>query len=469
MDDLKPEAGGNVVDIKKGAKGKNRTNKSGEKATENKLKLPQVYLAISDAINRSPLSLLVPFPLRLAVLEPEKGKRLPVMIGDDDEVQIVGRSFVTDAIIRYTATELALTADFLIGPKQAAEATAYWMAMATPLDADSIRYTRFQGMEGLTYRRLPWAYQTGPTPTWDDLLSRMTNAKAFTDWVGSLFFEQSNSHNYVWIYGEGGDGKGTINRFFMDVFGVGKSYQSKTAPSCDKKGAVDKFWAFNLLTARLAAFPDCDSPTFPTSGLFKSITGGDPIPMEAKGGLAFTATVNARCLILANCQPAITGARSNTRRIIYCEMGPTDKSWKGVQEKLWEEGGYFLSTCILQYITKYPEHEPLQTDQTKESDALAVILAENEQHFETFFHSFFALNANGVATAGDIVAAANEVWPGKRKPYWDFLEWLKRTYGVKCEIVKASGKSERHYAGIVRKVVAIKNKASMARYDNGSA
>ncbi len=463
MDESNPEAvDGKVVDIKKGRgkgpKPKNDNDRP-EKSDKVKLKQAQVHLAIADAMIGSPASALPRFPVRLGVLEPEPGKRLAMRINAGDEVELVGRDYVQDAIIRYAVNELGAMPDLLVTARTAADIARYWLALAQPIDAADVAYTRWQSEPGLTYRRLPWAKGSGATPTWDDLLSTMTNVEAFKDWIGSLFFLESNSHNYVWIYGEGGDGKGTINRFLHGVFG--KSYQAKTAPSCDPRGTVDKFWAYNLLTARLAAFPDCDNPSFTSSGIFKSVTGGDPIPMEQKGGIAFTGMINARCLVLANCQPAITGERSNTRRIIYCELEALERKWAGIQDRLWDEGGLFLSNCVAQYSDKYPEHTPIKTDQTVSQDAITHVVADNEQHFTSFFETYFELKPDGSATPGDLQTAANEAWPHQRKMYVAFLSWLKRTHGVFCRVRKITESTTgRFYEGIGRRRVVLPTRAS---------
>lgn len=413
----------------------------------------EICRLLAEAVARSPASLLPDFPKHYEIIEPKPGISIPVAIGKDESISVTLPRAIANDILRFCDRQLVGRRDFTIKPRQAADVADYFLGSHPPLDQETVKLTRWANEPGLTYRRLPWVKQTGDTPTWNALLSRMSNNQAFIDWVGSLFFEQAYLHNYVWLYGEGGDGKGAINRFLSKIFDT--SYRSKTAPTVDRNGSVDKFWAYNLIGARLAVFPDCENATFTTSGFFKSLTGGDPVEVEAKGSMGFTVYLNTRYMILANVKPAITSARSNIRRIIYCEMEPTDQDWGGVEKQLWEEGGFFISQCIDNYLSKYPQHGPIQTDQT----SLIDVIDENEQHLENFFNEYFELVPDSFTLAKDLKIAAEEVWPRQRKTYREFLAWLKRVHGIEYANERLScAKMERVYRGIGRKKVVFAQK-----------
>lgn len=437
----------NVVHIEKGRRKVNG-------AASNKLSEAEICRILSDAVRGMP-SRLPAFPSRFLVLEPKTGISIPLLVNKDESVVVTNKTSISNDIARYCDGPLNNIPSFTIKPKTARAAADYFLSVQPPIDPNEIKLTRWLDEPGLTYRRLPWIKESGDTPTWNDLLSRMSNNQAFIDWIGSLFFEESHLHNYVWIYGEGGDGKGAINRFLAKVFGT--SYRSKSAPTTDRGGAVDKFWAYNLIGARLAVFPDCENATFTTTGFFKSLTGGDPVEVEPKGSMGFTTHLNTRYAILANCKPAITSAKSNIRRIIYCEMQPTEQDWRGVEDKLWAEGGYFLSQCIDNYLSKYPQHGPLETDHT----ALYGVIDENEQHIENFFLEYFELVPDGFATPKELTSAAAVVWPRQRKPYRDLLAWLKRVHNVEVTVHwLGSGATERRYYGIGRKKVVVAENSS---------
>lgn len=413
---------------------------------------------LADAVRRLPASTLPEFPVNYAVLEPKPGINIPLIISDDDTVTVTSSDALANDILRYCDKDLGYNMDYAIKLRTAKEAADYYLAVHPPLDPAKIKATRWADEPGLTYRRLPWIKETGNAPTWERLLGRMSNSSAFIEWVGSLFFEEAHLHNYVWIYGEGGDGKGSINRFLGRVFG--NAYRSKSAPTLDKNGTVDKFWAYNLIGSRLAVFPDCESPTFTTSGLFKSLTGGDPVEVEAKGAMPFTVYLTTRYLILANVKPGTTSAKSDMRRIIYCEMDPTNEDDPDFEDNLWAEGGAFLSHCVENYQNNYPKHGPIKTDHS----SLEVVIDENEQHLENFFNEYFEINQEGHVTPKDLKVAAEEAWPRSRKTYREFLAWLKRVQGVERRKERIGNATEWRYPGIARKKVVFAQKTNSDLY-----
>lgn len=401
----------------------------------------EICRLLAEAISHSPKSLLPDFINRYLVLEPKPGISIPLLLKDDDSVCVTCPKAIANDVLRYCENQLSGYRDFIIKPRISMDTAEYFLSVQTPVNPAAIKYVRWLDEPGLTYQRLPWKKETGNTPTWDCLLSRMSNNQAFIDWVGSLFFDEAHLHNYVWIYGDGGDGKGAINRFLKRIFA--NAYRSKNAPNVDKSGSVDKFWAYNLIGAKLAAFPDCGNATFTTSGFFKSLTGGDPIEVEAKGSMGFTVELHTRYMILGNVKPAITSAKSDLRRIIYCEMMPTEMDERDFEQRLWEEGGYFLSQCVDNYIAKYPTHGPLESDK----EQIHSVIDENEQHLENFFNEYFELTKDGYATAKDLKIAAEEAWPRQRKTYREFLGWLNRVHKISHSYVL----NERRYVGMGRK------------------
>lgn len=428
-----------------------------KKEKSKKLNAGEVCKLLADVIAHSPKSWLPDFPKTFGVFEPKPGVNVPLLINEDQSIVIVEPKAIADELLRYCDTKLWGRPEFALKPKQAKEVAEYFLAVHPPIQAKDIKYTRWLDEPGYTYRRLPWAKADGPTPTWDTLLRKMSNSTAFIEWIGSLFFEEAYLHNYVWIFGEGGDGKGAINRFLAKVLG-NEAYRSKTAPTVGKNGTVDKFWAYNLIGARLAVFADCENATFTTSGFFKSLTGGDPIEVEAKNFMGFTVYLNTRYMILANVKPAITSAKSDLRRIIYCEMEPNENIQPGseiaFEEALWNEGGYFISKCVENYISMYPTHGQIKSDQ----GSLENVIDENEQHLENFFEKYFRLEPTGNVLAKDIKVAAEEAWPRQRKTYREFLMWLKRVHKISCKVERVDAQTTgRFYEGMVRRIV-VQNK-----------
>lgn len=447
--------GGKVTDIGKARKKK--TEGDHPKAVR-KPKREQIQLDLVAAIQRQdwwnkhhPM-----FEARYEVLEPVPGVRLSLSIEEEWQVAtVVAREAVRNDLLVYIKARLDHLDDYLMTFREATETAKLWEAMTLPIPAEDIKMTRWRSEPGLTYRRLPWNRHEGRCPTWDALLLRMTNRQAFQDWVGSLFFDEAHTHNYVWMYGVGNDGKGAISRFLRRVFD--KAYAAVGTPT-KQGGTPDKFWTYSLLGKRVVIFGDCDDPNFTTSGFFKGLTGGDAVPVERKGGQAFDADLKARYLILANVHPGVSSDVSDMRRIIYCPLEPLESTEDdpGFEARLWDEGGFFLSRCVNGYLKAYPNHTALKPDQT----SIRELAEDNEQPIADFFEKFFEVNASGFVSAPELGRALDEARFG-RKAKSVFLRWLKREHNIKA-MTRNPGKDEkwkahRSYPGIAMKIVPVKS------------
>jgi Family of unknown function (DUF5906) len=318
------------------------------------------------------------WPHTFRVIEPELGARVPLLEAPDQEIRKVKLAHIADRIIQWT--RLQDNPEVLLTKSKAKQAAEVWQSIADPLDPTEIKNVRWKSDVGYTWRRLPWDLEEGPTPTWDKVMSKMSNSEAFRHFIGSLFFDEAKQHQYVWAHGLGGDGKGSMNRFLKRVFGA--SYRSKQPPAQN-----DKFWTHGLIGARLVVFPDCNSQGFTTGGLFKSLSGGDPVDVEAKQEMSFTAELQAKFLFLSNEKPNVSCETADMRRIIYCGFerpieGDKDPTFEA---KLWAEGGYFLSKCANRYIEAHPNHEDIKSD----DEQIKAWVSTNDEKFQNIFDALF--------------------------------------------------------------------------------
>lgn len=391
----------------------------------------------------NPAAFLNPWPHRFRTIEPAPGAKIIVAEGEGQVITEVPLEHVTNCIVQYMLG--CAMPEFFLTAQKAREVARTWAANSKPIPEGDIRLTRWNSEPGYTWHRLPWDQSTGPCPTWDILLDRMTNRDAFQAWVGSLFFEQSDSQQYAYLYGDGGDGKGSINRFLERVFG--KAYRSKQ-PMGGRNG-YDKFWTYGLVGARLVAFPDCDDPRFVASGLFKSLTGGDAVAVEAKGGMGFTVRLKAKYLVISNETPDLTMGKADTRRIIYCTVaannGGIDPTFEA---KLWEEGGHFIGKSFSKYLELCPGHTPVPVSLTE----IAECVSETEEVFEEVFHKWFALSSLGSVVPGEMMRILNQEFPKKNKPQQDFRRWLARTHGIRKKTTRIDDDcNQKRYNGIITK------------------
>lgn len=383
------------------------------------------------------------FPGRYHVWEPESGKRLLLEELPGEVVQVVPRTALETAVSSYSHKALQKT-QLCLSPDTARAVAAHWMNVAPPVDEP--RPFSWADEAGLTFHRLPWvrgeADPSGDSwPTWRGMLARMKNRDAFMAFIGSLFVQDAKHQQYCWVYGEGKDGKGTINHFLSRVFGP--AYVSKQTPN---KGR-EHFWAYNLLGKRCVVFPDCSDPHFVRNGLFKAMVGRDPIELEQKGQTSFTKPLSAMFLFFSNDRPRITSQLADTRRLVLCEFDPAsivvDPTF---QQKLWDEGGAFLDACLQKYQAMCPDHGAIPTDERMVAECVDV----HEFEVEAIFETYFLMKPESPAewlTAGDL----RRILEAARVPAFyrsHLLSWLKRKHGVKQVQRWRNGRNEKAYQGL---------------------
>lgn len=401
-----------------------------------KKKFPEIAYGVAQAVNLEGNPYAVPWSHQYRVIEPAPGTKLIVVQEDDEVIREVPLDHLTDKVASWM--RLHGVPEWIMTIKQAREAADLWRGIATPIEPGMIKAVRWKGEHGLAWNRIPWEMRWSEAPTWDRLLERMSNAKAFREWVGSLFFEESSLHSYVWLHGVGGDGKGSICRFLAKVFG--RAFRSRHPPSTRHH---DKFWTYGLMNARLVVFPDCNDHAFVSGGLFKSLTGGDPIEVEAKGRMPFTTKLNAKFMVISQEKPSISSERADMRRIIYCELEKTDEFDPEFEKRLWAEGGGFLYSCIKAYADGYPQHAPIRADM----EQITEWVSEVEEPFEEFFFKHFKIATTGQVSPSQMQDALERQWPGKRQQQLDFRRWLERTHSIKKSRPRlASTDSGRLYA-----------------------
>lgn len=445
---------GNVVDISAGKPKKRRKRDgTGEPTPEETAAPPPdrgpgkglLYRAVGLAIDRSEYSLLPAFPRRFIVVEPVLGIRQPLEVDEETGVcTYVDVTHVRNAILAYVTNECAGRPGYAWEARHARDCAEHWLALARPVKEPPA--VRWQGEEGLCFNRLPWEFCPGaPAPTFEGLFARISNNQALIGWIGSLFEPEADRQQYVWLYGHGGDGKGALVRFLKKVLGL--SFAAKQVPGRD-----DVHWTAGLIGKRLVVFPDTNSAAFPASGLFMTLSGGDPVDINPKHKAPYCAELFAKFLFLSNARPSLSSEKSHMRRAIYCAFSSGPEAHDPhFEEKLWAEGGAFLSTCIDNYRYEYPKHGPIKSEMDELADWVSVV----EESFEVAFER--RLEAIPLPPAG--VAPQQYVLPHQmqeimkeerfdRVQQSKFLSWLERMHGVAKRNIKIDGASRKVYIGV---------------------
>lgn len=410
---------------------------------QEKIKVNDIFFMVADVINNE---------MRDVNKWPDFGRKLfairnreTLLAAEELEngvVRYVDLLDVAQSIVRYLSQDVN-NPFYYLNYDQAFNCAKTWLAIAKvrPMPEPVL----WKNQPGLTFSRLPWDYcEDMPChfPTFQEWMERTTNAEAFCEWVGSLFIKESDRQQYVWLCSEGGTGKGAMLRFIRKIFA--DAFAAKQVPGKD-----DKHWTHGLMGKRIIAFPDSNNAAFVMTGLFKNLTGDDPVDINPKHQKAFTADLNCKFIFLSNRRPEIQDLMADRRRLILCEMSDpgelTVKEKSNYNEKLWAEGGAFLRYCINKYKSNHPsDFGPI----TVCGEGVKTLLDEKYEEFDVVFEANFELSKNDSVTAGDMISRLNCTRFDQRKRK-EFLDYFFKKYGIYRDRATGGG---RIYRGIKLRV-----------------
>lgn len=420
--------------------------------TEKKDKVPDsvLYDAVAGAINHDPLSLLPVFPrfFYVKILNTGKTQIFEELAEGEKIVKPINEEAVINEVIRFTSSyEMSKFHNYRWDARKCANAVTFWVAHAQVID-EILPFSELS--ENVwCYHKLPFdlEHDLTKTPLFDELLSRCGNAAALINFTGSLFHKDSDRQQYLWMYGEGNNGKSAYVRILEKVFA------SAFQPEDSTHSKNNRFWTGGLVGKRVVAFTDSNSPTFVLSGLCKQITGDDRVPVELKGGIRYSERLDCKLIFLSNERPGILNNVADVRRLIFVEVKPiVGEPDAEYEDRLWQEVPYILGNCKASYFAMLGDRKRAVIQ--VEKDALDILLEENETQYEAFFEKNFAKcsQLEGIAaTALYGVFVENRVT--NTREYKKYIEFFFRKYGI----TRGRSKIKRAYMGMRRKTFAERN------------
>lgn len=395
-----------------------------------------VYRELANVINNGNL----PNHKRFYLVEPEPGKHQVLELLENRVVRFIDPEAVVKEVLKFTIAEGAFE-DMTY--RDGVECVKYWASITKP-----IKMPKYLGEDceaGFCFQRLPFNYldEPGETLVIDEFLNRCTNRDAIRQFIGSLTVENSSTYQYLWLYGSGGEGKGSFGRALMNIFGSGAV--TMAVPRSDGQ---KQFLAYSLQGKRLCVFPECSNFAFPNDPLFKQLTGGDHIWFEQKGKMGYSGTLNCKFIFFSNEQAGVHGTDANTRRLIYSEISkPTIKYAAAAYDALVaNEIASFIIKCRNYYLEKCPNNEDIEINDEKTRE----LLDFNEENFEILTNTWLEIGANFTATPGQMQEIKKEEKMSNTE-YRQWVAYLKAKFGIEIHFIKKDGKSYREWLGIRRK------------------
>lgn len=372
-----------VVDIKK----RNRSRKK----ESDELGFSEVRHHVAIAMDYEPVPSGWPdFPSRFHKLVDPTGKEFFLEETENKIVKFISKHLPPQQILTYVIDMIPEEISFDMMKKHADEVFYYWHSQRGAMLEKPLAIAE-KSDERLAFSRLTFDLDDIENsicpPIFEEFLSRTTNRNCFAAFIGSIFFQDSYMQQYLYVHGQGQDGKSSVMNVLRSI--IGQGYQS-----INPKVSGDRFWYMKTYGKRLCVASDLnqyEANKFPSSAEIKALTGGDPIFYEGKGEGGFTENSISKIILISNFPPTISGQKSDVRRLIYCQVEKTDNNDFGDIEKyvdrLKKESKQIIEYCISVYKKMCPKHGPISVDKPED-----LIDAAEEYYTMLFENNFKVVN-----------------------------------------------------------------------------
>lgn len=305
--------------------------------------------------------------------------------------------------------------------------------------------------------------EEGDHPYWDQWLSRMPKAArpVFRAWVYSIYDEENEGRQLVWLYDKGYSGKSSVINSISGHMG------RRGVGAISHKSMTNQFSYSTVFGKRLVVYGDNKNPKLLHMESVHSLLGGDTVQVERKGKDSFTARVHAKILVASNVLPEVTlSARNEISRIIfvplsdppievmraYCQTdakgnilyypdGSPKFTGGRLEKHLLYEMPAFLHTCRRDYEKHCPNRRDIPLP-----DSLFNLLHElcpSPEHLlhERFAEEFLEVGDDLTTTPNELHDAYVRFSKGKSRNPSSFeiahlKEFLRSTYGIVSRKIK---------------------------------
>lgn len=388
------------------------------------------------ALDRSSLAAYV-FPCEFPeVYHRQKldGTKYRLLLEDDRQViALTNEEHVASTFTRW-ATSLGSKFEAYQGtPKQVDMWTADWRRNKDPFTGD-IATVLQRTSRGRCWHRLDFDMDpTQETPIFDALCSRIiVNRAAFLAWCGALFDPKTVLQQYVWLYGEGQNGKGSLFRFLRKLLGNAFA----TLETDERKS--NQFTLARYVGKRLLVDSDCSNPHFVTSSTFKQLTGEDAVNIEFKGKDSYSEILPVMCAFGSNVKPKISSEKADLRRAIFVEFAPVTEAdhVPNFEARLWEERAGILAKLWAAWRVERDAH-PGRKSVDVDEQAHRILADETDGHFHDVFDACLEHCPDATVTRGTLFALLSKKERMSGHVASRFWEWLVKQPGVANEKRKA--------------------------------
>lgn len=393
-----------------------------------------------------------PFPKKFVVSCPQRGNYLIYeQVNDQKVVEPTNMADVTNTIIKWAQENWLDYPELLIDPMTAKDAAKMWLGAVDHIQGVIKSFEFADGKDYVTHRvpfvpdlTADFSHVDITAQEWKDqypfieFLSRCSSPDQVAAFIGSIFYPESYRQQYLNIWGEGNDGKGSVVRALEKI--LAGAFHS------DSFEFMGRFWTSAFIGKRLIVFPDNNDQKAMQSGMWKQLTGGDSVRVEIKREATFTAKLNAKFIITSNFAPVLKMDRADQRRAIVVRVAEIAGDIDPKIERVMAEDNqlkFLVEYSCWKYRSMCGDHQPIPI-QDSQVDLIQNADDEIEQKILTMF-SFSPTLVTPIHTIREVLGSDfNHVKvPRILKQRFGCLDFQARTEGGGRGAVK-----HRYYVGI---------------------
>lgn len=224
-------------------------------------------------------------------------------------------------------------------------------------------------------------------PTWNEIGSRTTNWKAFCMRIASIFDDQADRKQAIYMSGPKDCGKSQIEAMIAHLAG-GDSPSGGGFCSLSPDQTPGAHWLEPLVGKRVVCISEA-AGDFLESSRFKSLTGDLWHMVNPKGRAIVNRPLPVLLFLFGNEPPEISGKPELLERVIDCRIDPPKLNGEGLipdheyQELLKSELQAFLGYCFSLYEPYRRRRLPCERDTLEESTM------DHEQDAIDYFNTYF--------------------------------------------------------------------------------
>lgn len=209
-------------------------------------------------------------------------------------------------------------------------------------------------------------------------------------WVGSVLDTKSDRSEYLYLHGDGNDGKSTFIEVLNKIMDPASTVMSTDILKNDHGSTA-------LEGKRLVIFNEENSASFAKSATLKRLTGDDAHLINPKNAALRKALLQCKVIYVSNFEPSIHGLKADTRRLAYVVIKPFENSKGGLDTsfkvRLMQQAPDMLRYCWTKYL-EWRAQNPTG-GKLGDPEALASIMEESTvSQAEDLFQQHFTFTGN---------------------------------------------------------------------------